>query len=72
MKNANVFIDVDLTLIDASGRLLEGAQQGGFEEALRAFYRREQQRFSEFIAPWPKDVRDHVKKLVALASPGPG
>lgn len=40
----------------------------GFEEALRAFYRREQQRFSEFIAPWPKDVRDHVKKLVALAS----
>ncbi len=25
MKNANVFIDVDLTLVDASGCLLEGA-----------------------------------------------
>lgn len=25
MKNANVFVDVDLTLIDANGRLLEGA-----------------------------------------------
>ena len=27
MKNANVFIDVDLTLIDANGRLLEGARE---------------------------------------------
>jgi hypothetical protein len=25
MKNANVFVDVDLTLIDANGKLLEGA-----------------------------------------------
>jgi hypothetical protein len=25
MKNANVFVDVDLTLLDANGRLLEGA-----------------------------------------------
>jgi hypothetical protein len=28
MKNANVFIDVDLTLVDAGGRLLEGAREG--------------------------------------------
>ena len=27
MKNANVFIDVDLTLVDANGKLLEGAQE---------------------------------------------
>jgi phosphoglycolate phosphatase-like HAD superfamily hydrolase len=27
MKNANVFIDVDLTLVDAQGRLLEGARE---------------------------------------------
>ena len=25
MKNANVFVDVDLTLIDANGRVLDGA-----------------------------------------------
>ena len=25
MKNANVFVDVDLTLIDATGRVLDGA-----------------------------------------------
>src|SRR5262245_57345856 len=27
MKNANVFVDVDLTLVDESGRLLEGARE---------------------------------------------
>ena len=26
MKNANIFIDVDLTLVDASGKLLDGAK----------------------------------------------
>lgn len=28
MKNANVFVDVDLTLVDANGKLLEGARDG--------------------------------------------
>jgi len=28
MKNANVFVDVDLTLVDADGRLLFGAREG--------------------------------------------
>ena len=27
MKNANVFIDVDLTLVDANGKLLSGARE---------------------------------------------
>ena len=27
MKNANVFVDVDLTLVDANGKLLEGARE---------------------------------------------
>lgn len=27
MKNANVFVDVDLTLVDAEGRLLDGARE---------------------------------------------
>ncbi len=26
MKNANIFVDVDLTLVDAQGRLLDGAR----------------------------------------------
>jgi phosphoglycolate phosphatase-like HAD superfamily hydrolase len=28
MKNANVFIDVDLTLVDSDGRMLDGAREG--------------------------------------------
>ena len=28
MRNANVFVDVDLTLVDANNRLLEGAREG--------------------------------------------
>ena len=27
MKNANVFVDVDLTLIDANGKILDGAKE---------------------------------------------
>jgi hypothetical protein len=27
MKNANIFVDVDLTLIDANGKLLAGARE---------------------------------------------
>ena len=28
MKNANIFVDVDLTLVDANGKLLDGARDG--------------------------------------------
>ena len=28
MKNANVFVDMDLTLVDANGKLLDGAREG--------------------------------------------
>ncbi len=28
MKNANVFVDVDLTLVDARGQLIDGAREG--------------------------------------------
>src|SRR6266513_2119407 len=28
VKNANIFVDVDLTLVDANGRLLDGARVG--------------------------------------------
>jgi phosphoglycolate phosphatase-like HAD superfamily hydrolase len=31
MKNANIFVDVDLTLVDAKGELLEGAREGLIE-----------------------------------------
>ncbi len=36
-----------------------------FEEALRALYLKDANKFSEQISPWPKDVRKHVKELAA-------
>ena len=38
-----------------------------FEEASRAFYARDSKRFAELIRLWPKDIRDHLKKLVESA-----
>lgn len=40
----------------------------GFEEALRAFYRREQERFDELVRDWPVDVRKHINRLVKEAN----
>src|SRR5262249_126185 len=39
----------------------------GFEEASRAFYARDQDRFGALIQIWPRDIREHAKKLVAVA-----
>lgn len=38
-----------------------------FEEASRAFYARDSKRFAAMIRSWPKDIRDHLKKLVESA-----
>jgi hypothetical protein len=39
----------------------------GFEEASRAFFAKDAERFEQLIRPWPEDVRNHLRKLVALA-----
>ena len=40
----------------------------GFEEASRAFYRNDRERFDQLIESWPADVRDHLRMLVANAT----
>jgi len=35
----------------------------GFEEASRALYRKDKEKFESSIAEWPTDIRDHIKKL---------
>jgi uncharacterized protein len=35
----------------------------GFEEASRALFANDRQRFGELIAAWPNDVRDHIVSL---------
>ena len=39
----------------------------GFEEATRALYRGNQERFAELVETWPIDVRSYAKKLAARA-----
>jgi hypothetical protein len=39
----------------------------GFEEATRALFAGHRDRFDQLIAPWPKDVRLHARKLAANA-----
>jgi hypothetical protein len=37
----------------------------GYEEALRALYRGEEERFRSLIAPWPEAIRGYVELLLA-------
>jgi hypothetical protein len=39
----------------------------GFEEATRALFKADSQRFDALIASWPVDIRDHSRKLAAAA-----
>jgi hypothetical protein len=41
----------------------------GFEEATRALFARDPERFAEEIRAWPKDVRKHLARLVEAAMP---
>jgi uncharacterized protein len=44
--------------------------QPGFEEATRALFAANPDRFDELVEPWPADVRDHARKLAAVALRG--
>jgi hypothetical protein len=35
----------------------------GYEEALRALYRKDSKTFNALISEWPKDVREHTSEL---------
>lgn len=39
----------------------------GFEEAARALFAGNRERFSEVTAAWPQDIRDHAVRLAAAA-----
>jgi hypothetical protein len=39
----------------------------GHEEASRAFYRGERERFAALTESWPLDVRAHLRQLVGAA-----
>jgi hypothetical protein len=39
----------------------------GFEEAIRALFGDQQKSFEEITAAWPRDVRDHARRLASRA-----
>ncbi len=41
----------------------------GFEEATRALFAGNGDRFADLISDWPQDVRDHCRKMTATAFP---
>ena len=41
--------------------------EAGFEEAIRALFGGNKERFDETVAAWPKHVRDHARKLASVA-----
>lgn len=56
MKNANVFVDVDLTLIDANGKLLNGA--------IEALNRLQEKGCHLFL--WSTNGAEYAKKIATL------
>jgi phosphoglycolate phosphatase-like HAD superfamily hydrolase len=56
MKNANVFVDVDLTLVDANGKLLTGA--------IEALTRLKEKGCHLFL--WSTNGSDYAKKIADL------
>jgi hypothetical protein len=52
--------------IEAAGRFLSvmAGNLPGYEEATRALYRRDGERFDELIRDWPRDVRLHAQRMV--------
>ncbi|MEO6798654.1 MAG: DUF2239 family protein [Rhodanobacter sp.] len=52
--------------VDRFMRVMAG-NEGGYEEASRAFYRGDRERFAALTAEWPPDVRAHLHQLAAIA-----
>ena len=45
--------------------------EAGFEEAARALFAGDCERFAELVAPWPVDVGNHAKRLAAAVFAAP-
>lgn len=57
---------------DAANRFMSAlaGDLPGFEEATRALFAANAGRFEECVASWPADVRDHARRLAAVALQG--
>lgn len=58
--------------IEAASRFLTAMAGNlpGYEEATRALFGRNRERFDELIREWPQDIRLHIERLLAQATMG--
>lgn len=56
------------TTQDAAYRFMSAmcGNEAGFEEAIRALFAGDRERFAQFVEPWPADLRDHARMLASL------
>ena len=68
-RSANRSKDRQRQTQEAAYRFLSAmaGNEPGFEEACRALFAGNQERFEAMIEDWPVDVREHAKKLAAIA-----
>jgi hypothetical protein len=68
-RSANRDSDARRRAQEAAYRFLSamGGNEPGFEEAARALFAGNQKTFEQILEAWPPDVRDHAKRLAALA-----
>jgi uncharacterized protein len=69
-RQANGAIDDRRRAQDAAYRIMTSlaGDLPDFEEALRAFYADDPDRFETLTEPWPLDIRDHVRAAVSAMS----
>ena len=66
-KRANQDQDKKRQVQDATYRFMSAMAGNlpGFEEASRALFANDAERFDKLIKAWPNDIRDHIRKLTA-------
>jgi len=59
---------------DAASRFMTAmaGDRRGYEEATRALFAGDREKFEQLVRRWPKDVREHVQRIAAGAFPGAG
>ena len=68
-RTANRSKDRLRTAQEAAYRFLSAmaGNAAGFEEAVRALFAGNREKFDHIVEPWPVDIRDHAKKVAAAA-----
>lgn len=72
-RRANAELDRKRLAQESAYRFLStmAGDRPGFEEATRALFAGDRERFDELVEPWPADVRDHARTLASRTLDAP-